>query len=181
MAVGVEKENDAVTVSDIKFKFIGVPVSGVVTPSIPTVPSPLGNGFAPMLFTWSNLSSSNSAFTATIYKDSDTTPAEQQAAIMLMIPHTFSEDPDKDIAEVTFTVTREDYDNRGESYSYQGKQTVSLAAGGLTGWDPNKIYNYSITVTLNAVEFSVEVEDWPEASADALIKVDLDNSTQQTP
>ena len=176
-AVGVDKENDAVTVSNVQFKFIGVPVSGIVTPSIPTVPSPIGNGLAPMSFSWSNFNTANSEFTTKIYDDADETEgadAKRQEAIMLMIPHTFSTDPGKDIAEVTFTVTRKDYDNRGESYTYQGKQTVSLAAGGLTGWERNKIYNYTIKVTLDAVEFSVEVEDWPEASADALIKVDLD-------
>lgn len=176
-AVGVQKENDAVTVSDIQFKFIGVPVSGIVTPSIPSIPNPIGNGLATMNYTWSNLSSTNSEFSTRIYDDADNTEGAEERrreAIMLMIPHTFSEDPGKDIAEVTFTVTRNDYDGRGESYTYQGKQTVSLGAGGLTGWERNKIYNYTIKVTLQAVEFSVEVENWPEASADALIKVPLD-------
>jgi hypothetical protein len=172
--VDFELENDDVTISDVEFKFLGVPKSGIVTPSIPTVPSPIGTGHAAMRFTWSGLNSSNSEFTTTIYRDTDT-DAQKQAAVMLMIPHTFSSDPGKDIAQVTFTVTRAE-NAYGEHYTYSGNLSTSLASGGLTGWEPNKIYNYTIRITLNSIEFSAQVEAWPEASTDVnTINVELEN------
>ncbi len=179
-AVNFSVENSDVTISDVDFRFIGVPVSGIVTTSIE--PSALNangepldaNGKAAMRFSWGSFNTSNSSFSTTVYKD-DGTPAEKQAAIMLMIPHTFSEDPGKDIAEVTFKVTRA-ANAAGEHYEYTGHLSTSLAIGGLTGWERNKIYNYSITVTLNSIEFDAEVEDWPEASTDVnTIKVTLEN------
>lgn len=177
--VNFQVENEDVSISEVKFKFLGVPVSGIVTPSIRTadldangLPT-AANGFAHMDFSWSGLNSSNSEFTTTIYKDSDT-DAEKQAAIMLMIPHQFSDDPDKDIAEVTFKVTRA-ANTAGEHYEYIGHLSAPLSAGGLTGWERNKIYNYTITVNLNAIELTAVVEDWPEASTDVnTIKVNLD-------
>lgn len=168
-------ENDAVTVSDIQFKFIGVPISGILTPSVASSPDAKGN--ATMGYTWSGFNSSNSEFHGTIY-DEDASEAEKKAAVMLMIPHTFNvDDPTKDIVEVTFKVTREDLDDgTGEHYEYTGHLTTSLGAGGLAGWERNKIYNYTIRVTLNAIDFSAQVEDWPEASTDVnTIKVDLEN------
>ena len=182
-AVNVEKDNAAVEVSGIEFTFLGVPESGIVTPRVdPDYLDADGlpvnaDGLAPLLFSWTNTNSSNTQFTTDIYED-DGTEEEKREAIMLMIPHTFSTDPGRDLAEVSFTVTRTDYGDRGEHYTYQGRQTVSLAAGGLTGWEPNKIYNYTIRISLRAVEFSVEVQNWPEASTDAII-VDLNNEEEE--
>lgn len=167
-------DNDAVQIDSVQFKFLGVPVSGICTPSI--ISSPDGRGNAAMAFNWSGFNSNNSEFTTTFYDESGT-DAEKRAAVMLMIPHQFDvDDPNKDVVEVTFRVNREDYLGNGEYYTYKGHLRTSLSAGGLTGWERNKIYNYSITVTLNAIEFSVETEDWPEASTDVnTIKVDLEN------
>lgn len=174
------KENDDVTVELVSFRFLGVPISGIVTPSIK--PADLdangepvnANGFARMDFVWDGFNSSNSEFTATIYDDSGTA-AEKQAAILLMIPHQFSEDTDKDIIEVTFKVTRAT-NASGEHYEYTGHLSTSLASGGLTGWERNKIYNYTISVSLNDISLSAEVEDWPEASTDVnTIKVNLES------
>lgn len=173
------KENDDVTVELESFRFLGVPVSGIVTPSIKTgdldangLPI-AANGFAGMDFKWTGLNSSNSNFTATIYDDS-ATDAEKQAAILLMIPHQFSDDPDKDLIEVTFKVKRAE-NAAHERYEYTGHLTASLASGGLTGWERNKIYNYTISVSLKDISVSAEVEAWPEASTDVnTIKVNLD-------
>ena len=171
-------ENNDVTVELESFRFIGVPVSGIVTPSIKAADLDANglpvnaNGFARMEFDWSGFNSSNSSFTASIYKDSGT-DAEKKAAIMLMIPHTFSEDPDKDIIEVTFKVTRA-ANGAGEHYEYTGHLTTSLGSGGLEGWEPNKIYNYTISVSLKAISVTAQIEDWPEASTDVnTIKVNL--------
>ena len=166
------KENDDVTVELESFKFIGVPVSGIVTPSIASEPN--AKGHATMDFAWSGLNTSNSNFTASIYDDAASEEAKQ-AAIMLMIPHTFSEDPGKDIVEVTFKVKRAK-NAADEYYEYTGHLSASLGAGGLTGWERNKIYNYTIKVSLNAITLSAELEDWPEASTDVnTIKVDLES------
>lgn len=173
-------ENDDVTVELESFKFIGVPVSGIVTPSIRTsdldssgLPT-ASNGFAHMDFAWSGLNTSNSNFTASIY-DESASEEEKQAAIMLMIPHTFSEDPGRDIVEVTFKVKRAE-NAADEYYEYTGHLSASLGSGGLTGWERNKIYNYTIKVSLNAITLSAELEDWPEASTDVnTIKVDLES------
>lgn len=165
-------DNDDVTVELESFSFLGVPVSGIVTPSITSAPD--AKGKATMGFAWSGLNTSNSNFTASIYDDTASEEAKQ-AAIMLMIPHTFSEDPDKDIVEVTFRVTRET-NSAGEHYTYTGHLRTSLGAGGLTGWERNKIYNYTISVSLNDIRLSANIEDWPEASTDVnTIKVDLES------
>lgn len=176
--VDFEVENDDVHVSDISFRFLGVPISGILTPSIKAADLDANglpvnpNGLAHMNFSWGSFNSSNSTFTAKTYDD-NASDADKKAAILLMIPHEFSEDPDKDIAEVTFTITR-DPNTAGEHYSYTGSLTASLASGGLTGWEPNKIYTYTIRVTLNAIEVNAVVEDWPEASTDVnTIKVPL--------
>ena len=165
-------DNEDVDVELVDFSFLGVPVSGIVTPSITSAPDAKGN--AAMGFSWSGLNSSNSKFTASIYDDS-ATEAEKQAAIMLMIPHTFSEDEGKDIVEVTFKVKRKT-NAAGEHYEYTGHLSTSLASGGLSAWERNKIYNYTISVRLNAISLSAEVEDWPEASTDVnTIRVDLES------
>lgn len=172
--VDVVIDNEDVDVEVESFKFIGVPVSGIVTPSVSAVPSPIGTGHAEMEFAWSDYNSRNSEFTTTIYDDNGTA-AEKQAAIMLMIPHRFSDDPDKDIVEVTFKVTRA-LNGAGEHYEYTGHLRTSLGAGGLEGWERNKIYNYTISVTLNDIRLSANVEDWPEASTDVnTLRVDLEN------
>lgn len=173
-SIDFEKENDDVTISDIRFRFIGVPVSGICVPSIGGTADVNGNAL--MNFQWDGLNTSNSSFTTTVY-DENGTEAEKQAAIMLMIPHRFDEDdPNKDVAEVTFTVTRRDYNDSGEHYSYTGKLTAKLNTGGLEGWERNKIYNYTISVTLNEIKFNAVMEDWPEASTDVnTIKVDLES------
>ena len=100
---------------------------------------------------------------------------------MLMIPHRFNEDdPTKDIFEVFFRVTRSDYQNMGEHYEYSGHLSTPLGSGGLVGWERNKIYNYTIRVSLKSIDFSTEVEDWPEASTDVnTIKVDLESEENQ--
>ncbi len=175
-------ENNDVTVELESFRFIGVPVSGIVTPSIKEADLDANglpvnaNGLARMDFAWSGFNSSNSSFTTTIYDPDDTTEgadARRKAAIMLMIPHTFSEDPDKDIIEVTFKVTRA-ANGAGEHYEYTGHLTTSLGSGGLEGWEPNKIYNYTISVSLKAISVTAQIEDWPEASTDVnTIKVNL--------
>ena len=163
-------DNDDVTVELESFCFLGVPVSGIVTPSIASAPDATGK--ATMGFAWSGLNTSNSNFTASIYDETASEEAKQ-AAIMLMIPHTFSDDPDRDIVEVTFKVKRK-LNAAGEYYEYTGHLTSSLGGGTLTGWERNKIYNYTIHVSLNAIDLSAEVEDWPEASTDVnTIKVDL--------
>ena len=179
--VDFDLDNDAVSIDDVQFKFIGVPKSAICTPSIKASELdanglPLDpDGRAEMAFNWSGFNSSNSEFVATIYDDDDSA-ADKQAAVMLMIPHTFSDDPGKDIAQVTFKVTRIDDQDTGEYYEYTGNLSTSLASGGLTRWERNKIYNYNIRITLNSVEFSAAVEDWPEASTDVnTIKVDLEN------
>lgn len=171
-------ENADVSVELVSVRFLGVPISGIVTPSIKAADLdanglPINaNGHARMDFNWSGLNSSNSSFTTSIYDDSGT-DAEKQAAIMLMIPHTFSEDPGKDVIEVTFKVTRAS-NAAGEHYEYEGHLSASLGAGGLEGWERNKIYNYTISVSLNAINFTAAVEDWPEASTDVnTIKVNL--------
>ena len=169
-----EKDNDDVTVRLESFRFIGVPVSGIVTPSIRTsdldangLPTD-SRGLAHMDFEWSGLNTSNSNFSAGIYDDSGT-DAQKQAAIMLMIPHTFSDDPEKDLVEVTFSVVRAEND-AGEQYSYTGHLSGSLASGGLTGWERNKIYNYSISISLKAtaerIEFCTENSNYPKTSSD---------------
>lgn len=171
-------ENNDVTVELESFRFIGVPVSGIVTPSIKAADLDANglpvnaNGLAHMKFAWSGFNSSNSSFTASIY-DENGTDAEKKAAIMLMIPHTFSEDPDKDIIEVTFKVKRA-ANAAGEHYEYTGHLTTTLGSGGLEGWEPNKIYNYTISVSLKAIYVTAQIEDWPEASTDVnTIKVNL--------
>ena len=178
-AVNFVTDNADVTAQLESFRFIGVPVSGIVTPSIRTsdldangLPTDSG-GLAHMDFEWSGLNTSNSNFSASIYDDS-ASDEQKQAAIMLMIPHTFSDDPEKDLVEVTFSVVRAT-NTAGEHYSYTGHLSGSLASGGLTGWEPNKIYNYSISISLNEISLSAQVEAWPEASTDVnTIKVDLD-------
>jgi hypothetical protein len=177
-------ENNDVTVELESFRFIGVPVSGIVTPSIKAADLDANglpvnaNGLARMDFAWSGFNSSNSSFTTTIYDPDDTTEgadARRKAAIMLMIPHQFSEDPDKDIIEVTFKVKRAN-NAYGEHYEYTGHLSAPLGSGGLTGWERNKIYNYTISVTLNDISLSATVEDWPEASTDVnTIKVNLES------
>ena len=128
-----------------------------------------------MDFTWSGFNSSNSEFKARFYKDSDSAE-KKQAAVMLMIPHAFSDDPGKDIAQVTFKVTRRDDQHTGEYYTYYGNLSAPLGADGLTRWERNKIYNYTVRITLNSLEFSAVVENWPEASTDVnTIRVDLEN------
>ncbi|MBP5566191.1 MAG: fimbrillin family protein [Bacteroidales bacterium] len=174
-------ENDDIEVELESVRFLGIPVSGIVTPSIrpadlsgsgqPTTP----NGYAHMNYNWTGLNTSNSSFSTTVYDDT-ASDAEKQAAIMLMIPHTFSEDPGKDVIEVTFKVTRAE-NVFGEYYSYTGHLSASLKAGGLEGWERNKIYNYTISVSLNAIDFTAVVEDWPEASTDVnTIKVHLEQT-----
>ena len=176
--VGVVKENESVDVQIDSFRFVGVPKSGICTPSVAS--SPDANGLATMGFAWTGLNSSNSRFTASIY-DPDASDAAKQAAVMLMIPHRFNEDdPTKDIFEVFFRVTRSDYQNMGEHYEYSGHLSTPLGSGGLVGWERNKIYNYTIRVSLKSIDFSTEVEDWPEASTDVnTIKVDLESEENQ--
>ena len=172
--VAVETENESVQVQIDSFRFMGVPKSGICTPSVAS--SPDANGLATMGFAWTGLNSSDSRFTASIY-DPNASDAAKQSAVMLMIPHRFNEDdPTKDIFEVFFHVTRSDYQNMGEHYEYSGHLSTSLGGGVLTGWERNKIYNYTIKVSLNSIDFSAEVEDWPEASTDVnTIRVDLES------
>lgn len=179
--VDFELDNDAVSIDSVEFRFIGVPKSAICTPSIKASELDAnglpvhGDGRAAMDFTWSGFNSSNSEFKARFYKDSDSAE-KKQAAVLLMIPHAFSDDPGKDIAQVTFKVTREDDQHTGEYYTYYGNLSAPLGADGLTRWERNKIYNYTVRITLNSLEFSAVVENWPEASTDVnTIKVDLEN------
>ena len=176
--VDFDVENDDVTISNVEFKFLGVPISGICTPSIKASELDANglpvnaNGHAAMDFTWSALNSSNTVF-STRYYEGDA--AQKQAAVMLMIPHQFSDEPGRDIAQVTFKVTRA-ANSAGEYYEYTGTLSAPLGSGGLEGWEPNKIYNYTVMVNVNAISFTAVVENWPEASTDVnTIRVDLEN------
>ena len=165
--VRILSDNDKVTVTIDSVKFTGVPVRGIVTPSIHDISSIGDNGYARMDFTWSGLYTDASGFRVPLHHTGD-------SDIMLMIPHTFTE---KDKIEVYYSITREDSE-LGEHYTYRDNiLSARLDASGTTGWERNKIYNYNISFSLKDIRLSAEVEDWPEASTDVnTIRVDLVNT-----
>ena len=165
--VKILSDNDKVTVTIDSVKFTGVPVRGIVTPSIHDISSVGDNGYARMDFTWSGLYTDADGFRAPLHHTGD-------SEIMLMIPHTFTE---KDKIEVYYSITREDSE-LGEHYTYRDNiLSARLDASGITGWERNKIYNYNISFSLKDIRLTAEVEDWPEASTDVnTIRVDLVNT-----
>ena len=94
----------------------------------------------------------------------------QKQNYLMMVPQTFSEEA---MITVIYDVVRSDTGS-GEHYSYTGNEvsaklnTAKIAGSStvLSGWAPNKIYNYTVTIGLNGIQLSASYVDWTEAGGD---------------
>ena len=61
---------------------------------------------------------------------------------------------------ITYTVTTTD-SNLNESVTFNGEaKDIALKYGSVTQWDKNKVYNYTIDVSLSDVQLSATVSPW---------------------
>ena len=71
---------------------------------------------------------------------------------------------------ITYTVTTTD-SNLNESVTFNGEaKNIALKYGSVTQWDKNKVYNYTIDVSLSDVKLSATVEGWDTSEEKPEIK-----------
>lgn len=87
---------------------------------------------------------------------------------LMMIPQTFTDDA---TITVIYDVVRNN-NAAGEHYEYKDNEvsaqlnTAKVGSTPLTGWEQNKIYNYTATVSLTGIELTATYVDWGQAGQD---------------
>ena len=176
--LNVDKNNDDVTITPTAIRFSGIAVHGECSVAEDWSTKD-ANGLVQNTFTWSNqigervgneIKGVHVDYTgAQRDGESDEEYAlRKKQNYLLMIPQTFDDD-----ATITIIYDVERKENAaGEQYKYKDNEVSAklnaAKVGGvaLTAWEPNKIYNYTATVTLEGIELSATSADWTEGSED---------------
>ena len=176
--LNVVNDNPYVSITPKEIRFDKIAVHGELT--VAEDWSTLdANGKVNNTFTWSNLLTDrvgNTIEGVHVEYTGAKKPGETDEAYairtkqnyLMMIPQPFSDDA---TITIIYDVVRTD-DGTGEHYSYTDNEVSaplkSAKVGGqpLLGWEQNKIYTYTASVSLTGIELTASYVDWTEGSYD---------------
>lgn len=174
----VVNDNPDVTITPREIRFSGIAVHGECSVA-ENWGSKTSLGKVTNTFTWSNQITSRVGNNIegvhveyTGSKRTGETDAEYEIRkkqnYLMMIPQSFT---DEATITIIYDVVRNN-NSAGEHYSYTGNEvsaplnTAKVGSTPLTGWEQNKIYNYTANISLTGIELTATYVDWGQGGQD---------------